>query len=372
MLSSLTRTIPFLLASAALSGCTGTVEIAGTGTGTTGGAGGAPATATSTGGEWSTTSGGWGSTSATSGSGNPQVYGCSGPNSAPPATACTPSDPGCNPGKSACAATEVFDGAPTFALRIESLELTKPAALGTGIGKIALENWLGPVAPACQIPDYLVSWLLQFNLAAGSLTTGAAIKGVGTAGFQFINGTIDTWDTSVAILPATAAFALGDGCDLDVAVGDVNVPIQYNPGSPGNVYLPFRRLRFSGAKITPDHNCIGTYGADKLSPASGCAPPKGTSPFEGGAEIHGMMTLEEADKIVVADLQESLCVFLSQDAKTYGTTGSQFKYCTRDAASKIIFQGDFCAATNAAATPGCADAVEVSGTFAAAGVKMGD
>jgi hypothetical protein len=372
MLTVIARKIPFILAASARVGCTGTVELGGSG----GGTGGAPGTTVTTGGPTSsgdtTSSGPWGSAAATTGSGNPQAYACSGPNSAPPATACTPQDPGCNPGKSACAATEVFDGAPIFALRIANLELTKPAALGTGIGKVALENWLGPAAPTCHIPDYLVSWLLQFNLAAGSLTTGAAQKGVGAAGFQFITTTIDTWDNTVAILPATAAFALGDGCDLDVAVGDVNVPIEYNPGSPGNVYLPFRRLRFSGAKITPDHNCIGTYADDALSPASGCLPPKGTSPFAGGAEIHGMISLEEADKIVVGDLQQSLCVFLSQDAAAYGTTGNQFKYCTRDAGNKIIFQGDFCAATNQPATAGCADAVEVAGTFAATGVKMGD
>lgn len=72
-------------------------------------------------------------------------------------------------------------------------------------------------------------------------------------------------------------------------------------------------------------------------------------------------------------MQESLCVFLSQDAATYGTTnGGQFKHCTRDASGKILFQGDYCSVTNQTASPGCSDAVEVVGTFAAAGAKVVD
>jgi hypothetical protein len=44
--------------------------------------------------------------------------------------------------------------------------------------------------------------------------------------------------------------------------------------------------------------------------------------------------------------------------------------CKRDASGKILFQGDWCAATNQAATAGCADAVQVSATFAAQAVTI--
>jgi hypothetical protein len=372
MLTSIARKFPFFLALPALVACNGTVVFGG-------GAGGEPATTggdTTTGGQWtgavSSSSGWWMTTSATTstGSGPPPVYECSGPNSGSSSTPCAIQDAGCNPGLSACGATEVYDGAPRFALRMAHVDFQKPYALSTGVAKSLLQNWLAAPPPVCHLPDHLLTWILELDLNEHTLTTGGAVVNAGAApGALFINQSIESSGYGTAMIPATGPLMLGNGCDLDVTVGDVNMPVQYDAAGPGNIYLPFRHLRFSGGKVTPDHNCIGRYADEELSPASGCAAPAGASPYQDGAELHGIFTLEDADKVVIGPLQESLCVFLSGDANTYGMQVDQFKRCKRDASNHIVFPGDYCSVTNQPAQGGCADALEVSATFTAVGVK---
>jgi hypothetical protein len=379
MLEIIARTAPFALATAALVGCTTTVQVGGSGGGGAGagtGAGGqgssVTATATSvSSGETTTGAGMGGSPPATTGSGLPG-FACSGPNTGGPSAACTPKDQGCNPGKSVCAAVEVVDGAPSFALKMAQVNFTHPAAFTKGIGKSVLQNWMGPQPPICHVPNFLLAWILQFDLAAGTLTTGGAIEGAGQApGFQLINGTVG--EGSTAILPVTAPLALGAGCDLDVAVGDVNVPLQYDANSAlSSIYLPFRHLRFKGGKVSPDHNCIGVYNEALLDPVNNCAPTATVPAYNDGAELEAMFPLEDADQAIIGPLQMSLCLFLTQNTAMYGTQTGQYQTCARDASGKILFPGDWCSVTDQPATASCADAVHVSATFAASGVRMAD
>jgi hypothetical protein len=262
---------------------------------------------------------------------------------------------------------EVVNGAPSFALRMAHLVFSKPAALATGLGTMAANDWLWYSPPVCQVPLGQTTWVMKFDLAAGTLTTGAAMDPGGSApGLEFTSTAVTNGNTSATIMPVTAPFALGNDCALDVTVGDVNMPLPENEG----LYMPFRKVRFSGGKITPDHNCIGTYADDKLSPDSACTAPQGASPYTNEAEIHAMLSLEEADTIPIQILGISLCVFLTHNKNTGGLPNPPL--CPRGPDNKIIFQGDHCSATNGPATPDCADALEVVGTFAASGVKLAD
>lgn len=376
MLIPIARKIPFALAVTALVGCSSSVEYGNAGGGNAG-AGGSDVTSgsgnptggptTTTGSSGPTTTGSSGPTTTT-GSG-PWSFACSGPNSAGPAAACTPQDPGCNPGKSVCAAVEVVDGAPAFNLRMAHLQFSKPSAFTSGIAKSLLGNWFGPTPPVCHIPNFLLAWILRFDLGAGTLVTGGAVEGAGQApGFQFINVTVPTNPGTAVVQPVTAPLAW-TGCDLDVAMGDVNMPIQYDPGFASTVYLPFRNLRFHGGQVSPDHNCIGVYNDALLSPGNSCAPTDSVPAYADGAQIEAVFPLEDADQSIISPLSQSLCVFLSQDSNQFGTQDGQYTRCKRYANNEIVFKGDWCAATNQPATPACADALHVVATFAASGVK---
>jgi hypothetical protein len=59
------------------------------------------------------------------------------------------------------------------------------------------------------------------------------------------------------------------------------------------------------------------------------------------------------------------------DTALYGVTGPNgVSQCKRDASGNILYQGDWCSSTNAAATSGCADADALAGAFAASSVLI--
>ena len=170
------------------------------------------------------------------------------------------------------------------------------------------------------------------------------------------------------VSPITLSAPVDAACGFASSVGNVNLPI-YQPGSGPIALLPLRSLRFHDAAVTPDHDCIGAFDVAALDPGNGCAPYPGQRPFTDGGSLDAYISLEEADAITVTLLSESLCVLLSGDAGQWAQ-GSGPMRCKRGAGNAILFQGDWCSATDQPATPGCADAVRFSGTFAASGVAI--
>ncbi len=257
MLEIIVRNAPFALATAALVGCTTTVQVGGSGGSGGSGAGGegssVTAAVTSTSGGSTSVSvsvGVGGSTPGTTGSGQPG-FACSGPNSAGPSAACTPRDLGCNPGKPVCAAVEVVDGAPSFALKMAQVNSHPARGAGHGHRQERPPELDGAAAADLPCPELPPRVDPPVRSRRGDAHHRRGDRGAGQApGFQLINGTAGEGMT--AILPVTALLALGAGCDLDVSVGDVNVPLQYDANSPlSSIYLPFRHLRFKGARSLP-------------------------------------------------------------------------------------------------------------------------
>jgi hypothetical protein len=140
----------------------------------------------------------------------------------------------------------------------------------------------------------------------------------------------------------------------------------------GVVLLPLHDTKLSG-KVSSDNDCIGKYNSAGLDPASGCIADDQNPAFIGtdgkadsDGKLDGYITLEEDDSVIVDKLGESLCVILSGDASTYGDGGVPLAKCKRNASMKIIFQGDWCDATNNAS---CKDSLRLSAGFSASGVK---
>jgi len=255
------------------------------------------------------------------------------------------------------------------------IRFTKPNAFVDGIVGGLIEDTTRPNDAKCNLDGSgMFSWLLRFDLAAGTLTTGASKPSANPAGpYAFIDQTVTLGGTPFHIQPVTLTAPLAGGCSFDSSAGDLLLPVYLDPGGASAILLPLRAVRFSGGELTPDHGCIGRYNAEGLHPWDSCLAPY-PQPFVPfflpGAEVDAFMTLEDADKFVVDPLMETLCVVLGQPA-TYGTKNPQgVMVCERDAANEIIFKGDWCAATNQPATPSCSDAVRVSASFAAQGVQI--
>jgi hypothetical protein len=147
--------------------------------------------------------------------------------------------------------------------------------------------------------------------------------------------------------------------------GDIIVPIYLNAEASQYLLLPLRGAELSGA-LSPDNNCIGAYNADILDPESKCsAKPPEKLGFTNAGSLAAFISLEDADAVVIALLGQTVCAALTG----YGDGGSPEK-CSRDENGKTMARGDWCAATNGAATASCADAVRLEAAFAASAVKI--
>src|SRR4029079_8937019 len=86
-------------------------------------------------------------------------------------------------------------------LRMSEIDFTKPVALTTGLVKNVVQGGVLPNIPTCNLSGSATfSWLLQFDLAGGTIKTGGAKPVANPAlGYDFV----DEIFQGVHIQPAT-------------------------------------------------------------------------------------------------------------------------------------------------------------------------
>lgn len=303
------------------------------------------------------------------------VVGCGGDDETKGTT--TGGSPTCEP-QGECAAVKsdclaLTDNASKTAdvgLRISQLSITKPDALAKGAVKGIVSTGVTMNLDDCNLQgNGTFSWLLDFDIANKKLTTGGAKPVTDPrGGYSFVNETVKGFD----LKPLTLDAPVTDGAFSASAPGTtLIVPIYLDAGASDVVLLPLHDVAIKNATLSSDNNCIGKYNADTLDPVNSCLPDDsaGQSYFTDGASLDGFVTIEESDTVIVSALNQSLCVLLSGDASANGN-GASPNQCKRDANNKIELKGDWCAATNAAATADCADAFQLGASFAASAVKI--
>jgi hypothetical protein len=258
---------------------------------------------------------------------------------------------------------------------MSEIDFTLPAALGTGVTAATIGGAVLPGIVPCNLNGTgSFSWLLQFDTTAGTLKTGGA-RPVSdpTKGYAFDTEALTEGATSFSVAPVTFSGVTPDASGkFAVTTGQsLLLPIFLDAAGTTTVLLPLQQLVFTAATLSASKSCIGTYNAAALSPTNSCVATPTVPTFVAGAQFSGFVTLEQADTVIVSALHESLCVILSGNSGTYGTTDSTNNtVCKRDASNAIVYQGDWCAATNAAATATCADSQAVAGKFAASSVLI--
>jgi hypothetical protein len=264
-----------------------------------------------------------------------------------------------------CLAVADAHAAPSFGLRVAHLTMTAPTAFTTGIVQSIFEGYATPAQQQCYLDGPATfNWLLRFDTAQGTLTTGAALPVADpTLGYAFVDGTVTLGGVDFAVAPVALSGPVDATCGLTSTTGDVNLPFYGDAAGTLMTLIPVRSLRFFDTILTPDHNCIGAFDTENLDPSNNCQPDAQGPSFVDGGQFDGYIPLEIADTVLVPPLAESLCVVLSQGPASGGK-------CPRDASNQIVFQGDWCSATNQPATAGCADAVRFAGSFAASGILI--
>ncbi|MGC4118120.1 MAG: hypothetical protein QM765_26935 [Myxococcales bacterium] len=263
-------------------------------------------------------------------------------------------------------------GKSSFGLRMGQLHFVKPGALSQGIMAVVFSSQVLQDAPACRLTGTATTnWLLQFDTAAASLKTGGAQPVTDpTAGYSFVDRVVSQGSQQIHLQPVVYSGVSLQGGSFSTAPAEVlQFPMFLNAQGTSLFVLPLHHLALAGT-LASDQNCIGRYNAEGLDPANSCQGDNTHPTFLPGGSGTGCISLEEADGIVVEALSQTLCVLLSGNASMYGTKNGPTTVCKRDSQGQIVYQGDWCLATNAAASAGCADAVSMEISFEAGSVTI--
>jgi len=249
-------------------------------------------------------------------------------------------------------------------LRMRRLQVVAPSMLAEFfVQNLIVGRNIDLNAPACGDSNGTGSftWLLRLDRTARKLTTGGAPPSSDPFGVGYCFARSDVGGIAVAPVELDVDID-GDKVSARNGFDTLNVPIYVN-GDPNNVVLlPIRRGLVKDITLSADGDCIGRF--ERGGQAADCTELRGQcSKWKTSGSLGGFITLEDADKVVLKDLNgRTLCGFLT------GNTAS--KSCLRNAAGAIEAKGDFCSTTNAAG--GCADAYWLAATFAASAVKIHD
>lgn len=289
---------------------------------------------------------------------------------------CTPTT-GCPTIASDCVGLVDNSAKTNFALRISSLEISKPAALtgaavkgllddGVSINLGECKSELGTALFPTGAATGAFSWILNFDKPTNMLKTGGALPAENPSdGYCFVDKTIDGF----VIKPLEVMAPIDASGNFEITMpADVVVPIFSDRTAAQVILLPLKSVRITNAQLTSNNNCIGKYNGAALG-ENFCVGSADDPKFVTGAKLDGFATLEEADVVTVSQLNKSLCVLLAGDQAAMYTDASGMK-CKRDAGGKIELPGDWCSTTNMAADATCHDAMKLEGTFAASSVPM--
>jgi hypothetical protein len=294
------------------------------------------------------------------------------PSPEPPSGPCAPGS-ACAGQHSACLAVTGSQSGNVFGMRVDHLAFELPAALaGTAFGRM-LATAAERDAPACNLDGTgSFNWLLQFDTQSGTITTGGAKPpALPSNGYSFVKGAVFPGGTSFVIGPTPLSAPLVD-CDITSSAWDVFLPVYLDQAGTELMVLPLHQLQFFNGTFSSDHACIGSYNAQGLAASPACSTDAGIASYVDGAMVRAYFLLGESDHEVLPGLDESLCVFLSGDPTTYGDGASPARCKTSNGlpTGEIIYQGDWCAATNQPGSSSCHDAVQFRARFAASGVSM--
>jgi hypothetical protein len=254
---------------------------------------------------------------------------------------------------SECAAIVDNAGDTSFVLRVTDLGITAPAALTTGLVGDVFAGAFQPQEPACGLDgSETAHWLLQFDTVAGTLTTASGTPG--SDGYCVVD--------AAPVAPVQVDAALQDGALA--AAGPFDAVLEVGIGSGQSVLLPLVGARYADVALSDDQNCIGALDPDALDVDADCAVIDGAPRYRSGGRLTGHIRLEDADAVVVASINQSLCVLLTGDPGN----GANPLRCTRDVEGVITAAGDWCDSADMAS--GCTDSIRFDATFAASAVAM--
>jgi hypothetical protein len=291
----------------------------------------------------------------------------------PSSNSCTPT-PGCTIDNGKCGASTCLPMAnntgSVLDFRFRRLNIIAPPSLTFAVNptlQTAIINSAVDLnAKSCaEVGKGTFSWLLRVDKNAKTITTGGAPPPTDPfgAGYCFYNHTVTVGDAGapINVQPVTVPFTNTGDTYQTSAIDKLYVPIFLDEKGTSVIILPLSKPILKDVTITENGNCIGSLNTDAL--AKDCTDSfSDCSKWRTAGSLGGFITLEDADTVAIRELNQTLCVVLTQTAPA--------NKCARDGTGKITAKGDFCSTSNKAGD--CADSFWLASTFAAAAVKIND
>jgi hypothetical protein len=280
-----------------------------------------------------------------------------------PQEGCTINEAKCG-SKSTCLPLADNKGKSLLDFRMRRLNVAAPKALSQAfIQKTVVTTNIDLAARDCaEKGKGLFTWLLRVDRQKNLLVTGGAPPPVDpfNQGFCFANFLSPD---AIRIEPLQTAIAFEGDTFKSTEKKKLNVPIFLNADPKSVIVLPVTDVVIQGVTISEGGNCIGKLNTAAIDSECGDDPQTCSKWLTAGA-LGGYITLEEADHVFIQDLQQSLCVVLTQSVKAADN------HCTKTADGKIAYEGDYCSKDKQAGS--CKDSFWLAATFAASAAKIFD
>ena len=262
-------------------------------------------------------------------------------------------------------------------LRLSQLQVLKPLGLAS---KPIQFTVVGPAVtlnePNCGLKTDKggqFNWLLDFDLTAKKLRTGGArIATSLDDGYCFLKTTVG----GVAVEPILADISYDEATGKFGTTSKIDklvVPI-FTTTDAANVpiLLPITNAEIADGTLTEKGNCIGRFKGEDGELDENCQTTTSdvASPdayqFENGGRVRGVVTLEETEKVLIVDLNQTLCHFL------FGISDpNDSSKCPTKADGTLT--DEVLAKADSASTPGGPlDSVALEAAFSAAAIKIKD
>jgi hypothetical protein len=304
-----------------------------------------------------------------------------GPGEFPPAD-CDPSDnkcaatPGCSIDNNKCGAGTCLpmasNGSDVLDFRFRRINIIAPPSLTFAVNPTLqtaiIDHAVDLKAKECaELGTGTFSWLLRLDKKAKLLTTGGAPPPSDPfgQGYCFYNHPVTIGDAGTTLnvkavtspLDPSSTDTVFNGTPLD----KLYVPVFLDEKGTAVIILPLSKPVLKNVTVSENGNCIGALNRDALD--KDCTDAfSDCSKWKTAGSLGAYITLEEADSVFIKELNQTLCVVLTQSAPN--------RQCARDGSNKVAAKGDYCSTSN---KPGdCQDSYWLAATFAAAAVKIND
>jgi hypothetical protein len=305
-----------------------------------------------------------------------------------PFGACWPKNPSCylpnGAGARCLALSDNSDPASKVQLRMAQLQVTRPSSLTNVLVQdtVITSNLTLDIKECLQDGYGRFTWLIQYDPSSSPpkiLTGGAPFRSKPKDGYCFLDATLDSFHVQPMEVAVTTS-ASGDKTvfTTKTPIETVYVPVYLDDAMTQWMIFPLHSVSLTDCVLSKDRGCIGEWDGDGLADWNNCKPDKTvgqTMQWKNGAKLTGYIGIEEADKVWITTMKQSLCVAISGESSKYvdPATGK----CKRDGANKILAteKADWCskdvaATPDQACSPPVADAFRLEGQFAANGVKI--